>query len=66
MNDVIIGGKRLSDIKMSFIDTTSMLTTDAKGSFWKSSLKGSVIKEPEEIYPKLKVLVWLIGIEDTN
>ena len=46
MNDVNIGGKRLSDVKMSFIDTTSMLTTDAKGSFWKSSLKGSVIKEP--------------------
>ena len=66
MNDVNIGGKRLSDVKMSFIDTTSMLTTDAKGSFCKSSLKGSAIKEPEEINPKLKVLVWLIGIEDTN
>ena len=61
MNDVNIGGKRLSDVKMSFIDITSMLTTDAEGRFWKSSLKGS-----EEIYPKLKVLVWLIGIEDTN
>ena len=37
MNDVNIGGKRLSDVKMSFIDITSMLTTDAEGRFWKSS-----------------------------